>query len=78
MGRFGRDEEPPKKVERATTREFTVGLYMLRVKQLGLSFDELEEITVGDVFDMCIEQANDNEEYPYKATQKDFDAFGRC
>ena len=51
---------------------------MLRVKQLGLSFDELEEITVGDVFDMVIEQANDNEEYPYKATQKDFDAFGRC
>ena len=50
---------------------------MLRCKQLGLSFDELDHITAGDVFDMIIEQGNDNEEYPYKATQKDFDAFGR-
>lgn len=72
------NEEPPKKAVRATTREFNTGLYMLRVKQLGLLFSELDEITVGDVFDMVIEQANDNEDYPYKATQKDFDAFGRC
>lgn len=50
---------------------------MLRCKQLGLSFLELEEITVGDVFDMLIEQENDQFDYPIKATQKDFDAFRR-
>jgi hypothetical protein len=50
---------------------------MLRCKQLGLSFLELEEITVGDVFDMLIEQENDQFDYTIKATQKDFDAFRR-
>lgn len=75
MDRIGNHDKYAKKVTRATTRPFTVGLYMLRVKQLGLSFAELDEITCGDVYDMIIEQGNDNEKYPYKATQRDFDAF---
>ena len=75
MDGFRSDNVNAKKVRRATTRPFTVGLYMLRVKQLGLSFAELDEITCGDVYDMIIEQGNDNEKYPYKATQRDFDAF---
>lgn len=64
-------------MNRPTTRVFTIGLYMLRVKQLGLAFSELEMITAGDVYDMIIEQGNDECEYPYKATQKDFDRFRR-
>lgn len=50
---------------------------MLRIKELGLSFTELEYITVGDVLDMLIERGNDNEEWDYKATQKDIDMMMR-
>lgn len=32
-------------------------------------------MTVGMVYDCCIEQANDREKYPYKATQEDIKAF---
>lgn len=56
-------------------RESTVGLYMLRAYQLGLTLDEMEKMSVGDVFDMLTENGNDQEEYDYKATQEDFDAF---
>ena len=75
MDGFAEGDKQSKKVARATTREYNTGLYMLRVKQLGLSFSELEDITVGDVTDMIIEQANDECEYPIKATQADFDKF---
>ena len=48
---------------------------MLRCKQLGLSVADLEEIDFGLVIDMLTEQGNDEYQYPYKATQKDFDKF---
>lgn len=48
---------------------------MLRCVQLGLSLEMLEVITMGDVYDMLTEQANDQEEYPIKATQEDISAF---
>lgn len=48
---------------------------MLRCKELGLSVFELEEIEFGLVMDMLTERENDNYQYPYKATQKDFDSF---
>ena len=51
----------------------TVGLYMLRCKELGFSINELDQVERGDIFDMLAEKANDMEEYPYKATQADFD-----
>jgi len=51
------------------------GIFMLRCKELGLSLDELELIEYGMVQDMLIEKSNDQYEYPYKATQKDFDRF---
>lgn len=53
----------------------TTGLFMLRCKELGLSVCELEQIDYGLVMDMLIEQSNDEHQYPYKATQKDFDRF---
>lgn len=53
----------------------TTGLYLLRCKELGLSLDDLEEIEYGLVEDMFTEKNNDSYDYPYKATQEDFDKF---
>lgn len=44
---------------------------MLRCAELGLSDDTLDAMTVGMVFDMLTEQANDREQYPYKGDQDD-------
>ena len=41
---------------------------MLRCAELGLSREELDDITMGMVYDMLIERGNDNEKYPYKGT----------
>lgn len=46
---------------------------MLRCAELHLSDEALAEMTMGMVYDMLIEQANDHEQYPYKATQADID-----
>ena len=54
----------------------TIGTYLLRVKELGLSLDELDNLHTGDIFDMLVERANDYEDYPYKPTQADFGIFG--
>lgn len=48
---------------------------MLRCSQLNLSDEALSGMTMGMVYDMITEKANDNEKYPYKATQEDIDAF---
>ena len=48
---------------------------MLRCKELGLSIDDLENIDFGLVADMLTEKDNDNYDYPYKASQEDFDKF---
>lgn len=39
---------------------------MLRCAELGLHTDDLEDMTMGMVYDMLIEQANDHEKYPIK------------
>ena len=39
---------------------------MLRAAEMGLSLDLLDQMTVGMVYDMLIEKANDRETYPYK------------
>lgn len=48
---------------------------MLRCKELGLSVADLEHIDTGLVWDMMTEQGNDQYQYPYKASQEDFDKF---
>ena len=48
---------------------------MLRCAQLGLSDEALTGMTMGMVYDMLIERANDHEQYSYRATQEDFDRF---
>ena len=52
-------------------REATGATFMLRCAELGLSREYLDDMTVGMVYDMLIEQANDQ----YKATQADIDRF---
>lgn len=53
----------------------TTALFLLRAKEIGLSLDELDELEIGEVFDMYAEKSNDAEEYPELATQEDFDKF---
>lgn len=48
---------------------------MLRCKELGISVNELEQMDFGVIADMMTEQGNDSYNYPFKATQKDFDRF---
>lgn len=51
---------------------------MLRCCELGLSDEALEGMTMGMVYDLLIEQSNDAENYPYKATQDDiYGIFGK-
>ena len=42
---------------------------------MGLQISELELLTVGMVFDMLDESANDEEDWPKLATQEDYDKF---
>lgn len=65
----------PKKKTRETTRPFTTGLFMLRCKELGFTVMELEQISFGLVMDMMVEKSNDEFNYPYKASQDDFNRF---
>ncbi len=60
---------------RPTVREQTGSTYMLRCAELGLTREDLESMTMGMVYDMLIEKANDHEQYSYRATQEDFDRF---
>lgn len=39
---------------------------MLRCAELNLSVEDLDDMTIGMVYDMLTERANDREEYPIK------------
>ena len=56
-------------------REKTSAQFILRCCELNLSWDMLDHVDPGTVYDMLVERANDYEEYPYKAEQEDYDAF---
>lgn len=64
-----------KKKLKATVREANGAVFMLRCAELGLSDDAMGNMSIGMVYDMLIEKANDNERYPYKATQEDIYSF---
>ena len=64
-----------KKKQKATVRESTGALFMLRCAELNLSDEALSHMSMGMVYDMLTEQGNDQEEYPYKATQEDIYAY---
>jgi hypothetical protein len=48
---------------------------MLRCAELNLSDDALRGMTMGMVYDMLTERANDREDYPIRATQADIEAY---
>lgn len=60
---------------RATVRKPNGAMFMLRCAHFGLSDEALEGMTMGMVYDMLTEEANDREEYPYEATQADINSF---
>ena len=74
VGKPAPDLRPGKKV-RATTREPTGALFMLRCAELNLSDRALGGMTMGMVYDLLTEKMNDNEKYPYKATQEDIERY---
>lgn len=68
------DLEAQKKI-RATVREPNGAIFMLRCAHFGLSDEALKTMTMGMVYDMLTEEANDREEYPFEATQDDIKSF---
>ena len=60
---------------RPTVREPSGAIFMVRCAHFGLSMDALAHMTMGMVYDMLTEEANDREEYPFEATQADINSF---
>ncbi len=50
-------------------------VYFLRAKQMGLTLEEMEQMTAGFVIDLITENVNDEAKYSEKATQADFNNF---
>lgn len=53
----------------------TLGLFLLRAFQMGLTMDDLDGLEYGIVLDMMTESSNDEYSYRQLATQEDFDRF---
>lgn len=53
----------------------TLGLFLLRAVQMGVSLDDLDGLEYGTVIDMMTESSNDGYTYDYVASQEDFDRF---
>ena len=66
MDKEQRDYGKTKKKITPTVREETGATFMLRCAELHLSRDDLNDMTVGMVYDLLIEKANDSEKYPLK------------
>ena len=56
-------------------REETGSTFMLRCAELGLSREDLDDMTMGMVYDMLIERANDREKYDYRGTPGTLKSF---
>lgn len=53
----------------------TTALFLLRVYQTGLGLNDLDELSIGTVFDIMTEAVNDDYKYKQVASQSDFDRF---
>ena len=60
---------------RATDREMTTPLLLLRAVQLGVHISEMELLTIGEINDMYCEMQRDEEPHDQLACQDDFDRF---
>lgn len=75
MGGRPRDYVEGKKKVAPTTRESNGAIFMLRCAELGLHDEALQDMTIGMVYDLIAEKANDMEDYPKVATQDDIKRF---
>lgn len=75
MEREQRHDLDAEKKIRATTREPNGAIFMLRCAHFALSDEALANMTMGMVYDMVTEEGNDQEKYPYEATQEDIKSF---
>lgn len=50
-------------------------LFLLRCAEIGLSMEDLDDLSVGMVNDMFTEKANDGYDWKEVATQDDMDRF---
>ena len=62
---------------RATDREMTTPLLLLRAVQLGVQIGEMDLLTIGTINDMYCEMQRDEskDDFCYVGTQADMDAF---
>ena len=50
----------------------TSALTVLRGLQIGLSLDDMDALTWGQLMDIIVEQSNDSYKYPVKGTTEDY------
>lgn len=53
----------------------TTALFLLRCAEVGLSMNDLDDVTVGMVNDMFVEKSNDDYDWKELADQSDMDKF---
>lgn len=53
----------------------TTALFLLRCVELGLSINDMDEMSVGLVNDMFTEKSNDSYDWKQLASQEDMDKF---
>lgn len=53
----------------------TLGVFLLRAFQIGLTLSDLDGLEYGTIIDMMTESGNDSCEYKQIAGQDDFDRF---
>ena len=60
---------------RPSARQESTALILLRCIELGLSMADLDTLTLGMVYEIFSEKANDKYEYDELATAEDIDNF---
>lgn len=64
--KYVNDINSKKKIDQID-REPNGAIFMLRCSELNLSVEDLDDMTMGMVYDMMTERANDHEKYDIKA-----------
>lgn len=77
MGIESKNNIKGKKKVAPRDREPNGAIFMLRCAELGLSKEDLDDMTMGMVYDMVTEKANDHEKYAIKATPGTLAGFFR-
>lgn len=77
MGDKHKDDIGIKKKVAPRDREPNGAIFMLRCAELNLSIEDLDDMTIGMVYDMIIEKGNDQVKYDKKAPAGSMAAFFR-